>query len=438
MRVMLDISVIGIGQMRTLGRTGIFRVCEHLLAELSNYNEGALLLNAQETALGRKGVVEYLSQRPAMQAKLSRNFISAQGPLDKRLDRVILKCVEMLEFLKAKDRNDGPQIRFYRRLVAALIKRLDKLSREIYIKSFPEFDVYHAPFFTIPSSILSMKRVGSVLTVYDLIPVKFPELFGAGTGQQHRRNLEFLRHKGFAVCISENTKSDLCECIGVPEDRVFTAPLAADPARFYKCDNVDRLQRVRRTYNLHGENPYILSVATIEPRKNIAHTVTAFARLVEQEKIKDIDLVLVGAIGWKTSAVFDAIKMANKRIGKRIYLTGFVDDDDLAALYSGAMTFVYPSLYEGFGLPPLEAMACGLPVITSNNSSLPEVVGDAGVLVDPQDEDGLCQALFDVCNKPDLRTKLALRAIERASMFSWDRFAKQNLNVYRLAASALQ
>jgi glycosyltransferase involved in cell wall biosynthesis len=155
-------------------------------------------------------------------------------------------------------------------------------------------------------------------------------------------------------------------------------------------------------------------------------------RVVLGERIDDLYLVLTGVQGWHFDQIFEEIANADE-VRDRIILTGFVPDGDLAPLYSGALAFVYLSLYEGFGLPPLEAMQCGTPVITSNTSSLPEVVGDAGIMIAPTDGDALCQALLDLYNDPALGQAMSRKSLERAKLFSWEKTVERTIDAYKLA-----
>lgn len=144
--------------------------------------------------------------------------------------------------------------------------------------------------------------------------------------------------------------------------------------------------------------------------------------------------MLVGIGGWQTAEIFQAASH-NPQLKSRIIFTGYLPDRDLSAIYSGATAFVYPSLYEGFGLPPLEAMQCGIPVITANTSSLPEVVGNAGILIDPTQDDDLCQAILNLVHDAPLQADLAQRARQRATQFSWARCAQQTAEIYQIAAA---
>ena len=192
-------------------------------------------------------------------------------------------------------------------------------------------------------------------------------------------------------------------------------------AKIFLCLLNHKEQSLKKKYGI-PDAPYILSLCTLEPRKNIDQIIRAFAKLVNESQIQELNLVLVGPKGWMFDKIFDAIA-TNTTVKNKIFITGFIPDEDLASIYSEAMMFVYPSFYEGFGLPPLEAMQCGTPVITSNVSSLPEVVGDAGIMVSPRDLDELCQAMLTVYKNPSLRQEMSEKSLHRASKFSWSRCA---------------
>jgi glycosyltransferase involved in cell wall biosynthesis len=173
--------------------------------------------------------------------------------------------------------------------------------------------------------------------------------------------------------------------------------------------------------------PYILNVGTLEPRKNLAGLLQAFARA--RRKGLPHSLVVVGANGWGNSSVERLVDELGIR--EHVHVSGFVDDQTLPRLYAAADFFVYPSLYEGFGLPVLEAMACGAPVITSNVSSMPEVAGGAALLVDPRSTDELCDAMLRLAGDGQLRSLLRVKGKERAGQFSWERTAEQTWQIYQ-------
>lgn len=178
-----------------------------------------------------------------------------------------------------------------------------------------------------------------------------------------------------------------------------------------------------------------MSLNTLEPRKNLGHLIQCFRKLVYQEKINDLYLVLAGGKGWLYNKLFEEIYRC-EALKDRVIVTGYVADEDLAALYSDALAFVYTSFYEGFGLPPLEAMQCGVPVITSNTSSLPEVVGDAGIMVAPTDADMLCHSMLALYTKSSLREAMSLKSLERAKQFSWEKCTQETLAAYKFALNS--
>jgi glycosyltransferase involved in cell wall biosynthesis len=247
------------------------------------------------------------------------------------------------------------------------------------------------------------------------------------------RVLESLGPEDFALCISESTKNDLRNYRPELEpDRIFVTPLGASD-NFRLCTDTDALAAVKKKYGIPPETEYVLSLCTLEPRKNLEQAIRCFARVVQQEHIKNLRMVLVGPKGWDYDRIFAA---SSETVSDYVIFTDFVADEDLSPLYSGALAFIYLSLYEGFGLPPLEAMQCGTPVITSNTSSLPEVVGDAGKMFDPMDTEGICQALLDVYNNPELRKTMRQRSLERAKLFGWERCTQETIAAYKTALAS--
>jgi glycosyltransferase involved in cell wall biosynthesis len=221
------------------------------------------------------------------------------------------------------------------------------------------------------------------------------------------------RRAGALQCISQATASDLAGLFPRAAGRIHVVPLAADASFSEEGTRAD----------IEGRR-YVLAVGTLEPRKNLPRLVEAFARLSAEVR-QDRLLVLVGALGWDTSETVDTLRRHSALVRE----LGHVDDDELRALYRGAELFAYPSLYEGFGLPVLEAMASGTPVLTSRTSSLPEVAGDAAVYVDPRDIDSIASGLGEALTDPDRLATLTAKGIERARLFSWDRTAAETLGL---------
>lgn len=226
--------------------------------------------------------------------------------------------------------------------------------------------------------------------------------------------------------ISESSKRDLVEMFGVPPDRIKVTYLGVD-SDFYPRDREGRFaDQIRTKYGLPQR--YILYLGNLEPRKNITSLIKAYVIIQSRD---DVDLVIAGKKAWMFDEVFRAAKESGCE--DRIYFTDYVDGPDLPWIYSMAEAFVFPSLFEGFGLPNLEAMACGTPVISSNISSIPEVVGDAGILVNPLDVDQIADAVSVVLSDRVLSERLRNAGVERARSFTWMRTAQQTLDGYRLA-----
>jgi glycosyltransferase involved in cell wall biosynthesis len=225
---------------------------------------------------------------------------------------------------------------------------------------------------------------------------------------------------------------ELCERTGMSPERAMVVPLAAAPC-FHRITDPDVIAATRLRYRI-PEGEYLLCLAAPQPRKNLAHLIRSFFRLLDEQHLPDTHLVLAGSRehGWMYDEVFVAADSSKHR--SRLIFTGYVAEEDLPVLYNGAVAFVFPSLYEGFGLPVLEAMACGTPVITSNTTSLPEVAGDAAVLINPMDADELCEAMSTILADHSRREKLRQKGLMRAAEFSWKSCGELTAQVYHLAA----
>lgn len=279
-------------------------------------------------------------------------------------------------------------------------------------------DLAHVQYFVPPIAPCPV-----VTTIHDIAFRRHPELFPL----KHRLLLNWLipraaHHAAHVLTGSEATRRDLLECYDLPPDHVTVTPYAADP-RFRPEHPARAREAVRR--RLGVPSPYILSVGVLQPRKNLPRLVRAYARIAGRVPHR---LVLVGKEGWANAELRAAA--AALPVDREVVFTGYVADADLPALYAGADVFAYPSLYEGFGLPPLEAMACGAPVLAGNTSSLPEVVGDAGLLVDPTSDRALVEGLERLLTDPAERDRLRAAGPQRAAEFSWERTARETLAVY--------
>jgi len=267
-----------------------------------------------------------------------------------------------------------------------------------------------------------------VATIHDLSFEHIPETFKRRSRVQLRLTVRATaRRAAHVIAPSEYTRRDLVETYGLDPARVTAIPLAVAP-RFRPVADAAELARVRGRYGIKGE--YVLAVGSIQPRKNLARLVRAYSALRRGRGRSNLpQLVLVGKKAWLYGDTLTAIE--EERLGDSVVLTGYVSEGDLPALYTGALLFAYPSFYEGFGLPPLEAMSCGAPVLTGNRTSLPEVVGDAGLTVDPFDTGALADGLARLIDDDALRAHLRERGLQRARSFDWRDTARMTLQVYR-------
>lgn len=282
-------------------------------------------------------------------------------------------------------------------------------------------DVFHSPFFKA-ARLLAGKLV---VTVHDLMHVRHPEFLPpewvtALDGDMRRT----LRWADLIIAVSEFTKRDMVEAFGFPDSRIRVIHHGVDAA-FAPLADPREIERVRRKYGIPGR--YVLSVGTLEPKKNHLRLIQAFLAAAVGG-LADFSLVLAGGRRWAWPDLDRSL--AGIPEAGRVILPGLVPASDLPALYSGASCFVLPSLFEGFGMPVLEAMACGTPVIASNVAALPEVCGDAALLVNPLLVDELAEALTAVLSQEDLRVTLRNRGLQRAKTFSWERTARETVAVY--------
>lgn len=413
-KVVLDGSVLGLGFFHEQSRTGVYRVAENLLKGLAESS------TIQLTVANTHHLPETIAYLDSFYTKTP--VLIANKPEDLKYAHFENNIVSAFAYRSL------PQ-----KILREIFTRLRARFKPFYqldAATLGAYDIYHSPFLPIPQELKGLSKPKKVITIHDLIPHLFPSYFGEWNVRIMKEILASIDADTYPVCVSEATKNDLCEATGISPDKVFVVHLAASEDKFYQVRDNEEIERILQKYNINIHKKYLLSLATLEPRKNIERTIRSFLKLIQQEKIDDLNLVLVGTKGWDFETIFAEIK-ANPILKEKIIVTGFVADEDLAALYSAAMAFVYPSLYEGFGLPPLEAMQCGTPVITSDKSSLPEVVGDAGILVEPTDENAIAEAMLKLYSDKSLRLTLSKKAILQAQKFSWKKFTEKHIQIYQ-------
>jgi alpha-1,3-rhamnosyl/mannosyltransferase len=284
-----------------------------------------------------------------------------------------------------------------------------------------KFDVHHEP------NYLPLRMdVPTVITAHDLSWIRYPEMHPAQRVAIMNRYFEKALYQASAVITdAEFVKQEIVDVFGIQPEKITAIPLGVESMFRPLSSN-----ETRAVLSLHGleHGRYFLTVGTLEPRKNLSVAIRAYSELPEAIR-KRYPLVVIGMKGWH-SAEIEKLITPLERAGY-LRVLGYVSRQDLATIMAGATSLIYPSIYEGFGLPPLEAMACGVPVICSNVSSLPEVVGDAGILIDPRDETGLREHLHAITEDKKLWVDLSMRARERSLRFTWKNCAQQTIEVYK-------
>jgi len=281
-------------------------------------------------------------------------------------------------------------------------------------------DIFHSPDFVLPP----VRRAKTLVTVHDLSFMRYPQCADANLRAYLNKVVPRSVHRANLVLAdSQSTKDDLVELLGVEPARIEVVYPGVEE-RFHPIENQAILEQVRKRYNLPPR--FVLGLGTLQPRKNFTRLIEAFADL--RFAICDLHLVIAGGKGWLYEEIFATVEQLG--LEEKVIFPGFVADQDLPALYNLADLFVFPSLYEGFGLPPLEAMACGTPVITSDASSLPEVVGEAGLIVEATDVEDLAEAMKRVLEDDALQEEMIARGLEQARKFTWEEAASKLLSLY--------
>ena len=275
-------------------------------------------------------------------------------------------------------------------------------------KLIGQVDLIHTSDWTEPPSSLP-----KVTTVHDMVPFKFPQTTSDSIRQTHRKRLAWVARESSAIItVSQSTKKDLINFLKIPEEKIHVTYEGVES--LYTPQPPAIVDAIKRKYHLDGD--YLFSLSTLEPRKNQDRLIQAYVQI--KDKYPGLKLLLAGKTGWG-----EKIKPVDG-----VIMPGFVPDADLPALYSGCIAFPFPSLYEGFGLSPLQAMACGAAVVTSNVSSMPEVVGKAGILVDPEDVKAISAGIIRAI---ETRADLRAKGLKRAKQFTWKETAQKTFQVYQ-------
>lgn len=399
--LIFDASVIASNLSNGRGRSGIYFATYNILKSLVKSEQFDISLYS--TCAGDEFtnfVKQNFGKLPIYYPNRYTVFLSRMAKLDKTLRAYKLNLLKLM-------------LNVFVRKPVGLIGRCITL---------PNFDVAFSPIYIFTNKIKAKRKY---ILLHDMIPVLFTDYYKTARSNSHYWFDILVNYieakpncKYFANSVA--TKSDFIRLLNMNPDDITVTLLAAGD-NFYHVTDVQKIADVRAKYNIPADKKYVFSLCTLEPRKNLIRAVKTFIEFIKKNKIDDMVFVLGGAhwdefIGKLESEIDDMGKYKDK-----IIRAGYIDDADLAALYSGAEWFVYTSQYEGFGLPPLEAMQCGCPVITSNNSSLPEVVGDAGIMIDWDSDEQHVAAYEKYYFDKKYRDKMSKAGLERAKEFSWDK-----------------
>lgn len=314
-------------------------------------------------------------------------------------------------------------------LIKVNSNKFRKLSNRFFLEQFyipylvykHKIDVVHSLHYSFPV----LAKAKKVVTVCDMIFYKYPELHLKSKVLYFRFFIWLTTlFANKVICISESTRQDYLSYFKVPSELAAVVELGKDDSYHPDLDRQE-INQLLKKYAIDGE--YILFIGTIEPRKNVSNLILAFERLIADGFPHS--LVVVGKKGWHYDSIFHLVKERN--LTDRVIFTGFIEESEKPLFLAGASVFVYPSLYEGFGIPVLEALACGTPTITSNVSSMPEVAGDAALLVNPENLEEIYDAMKKVLMDSSLRSELKARSLRQAANFSWEKTANMTIEVYR-------
>ncbi len=405
-------------------RSGIFWVAYNVLKELSKKTEFKIYLYCENSKniLLKQLILKNKSDfgNCTILEEYNYNFIN------KVYNTLINKINKYkLEKKKIKKKLLNPFVGFFK----ILSNMQNFIFNKIYLdKILTNTNIFISPVYEIPQFIQKQKNINCYTILYDTIPLIFPDYYPSACKGGHwfinliNSSFNSDKRSNF-FAISQSAKNDFIKYVpSIKENKITVMPIAT-AQDFYPDKNEEKLKKVLDKYNVskNQRGKYIFSLCTLEPRKNLIFTIKCFIEFIKENNINDLYFYLGGGhwedfIGQLEKEIDDLDKYKDK-----IVKLGYVDDEDVNTLYSNSLFFTYVSLYEGFGMPPLEAMSCGTPVLTSNTSSLPEVVGDAAIMIDPTDKKACIDAMKDLYFNENLRNELSKKGLEQAKKFNWEK-----------------
>lgn len=412
--IIFDSEILASGLYANAGRSGIYFTAFNLLKEFLKREDVNIILSC-----------------PLYRHKDVKNFLTKYFPENKfkiLTDRPNNGKIKVYGKIKearqeAKDNDEYLLKNIFQIFMLIMSPVVSIITKKYYnseIKQYEENSIYFSPVYAVPKIF---RKFCKYTVLYDTIPFVAEKKYG-----WYDKLIKSINKEDNYFAISESARHDFLKfCPEINENKIHTTLLACD--KNFKPADLEKIKCVKIKYNIPYDKKYIFSLCTLEPRKNLIRAVKTFVEFLKKNNIDDMYFVLGGGhwkefIGELEKEISDLGEYKDK-----IIKAGYVSDEDLAPLYSGAEWFVYTSQYEGFGLPPLEAMSSGCPVITSNNSSLPEVVGDAGIMIDWDSDEQHIEAYEKYYFDKDLRNQNRQKGLERARLFSWGKCVSQMVEI---------
>ena len=414
-KLLFDGSILVNNLNKDSQRSGIFFVCYNLLKELAKYDD-------LDITIYYNNVLE-----SDILSLYSEKVIPSNCKL---IDKKKITNFTLDFLLKLKKKALQGSDCFSKKVTRYIANKYIKIYNS-YKNLFPhkhkflaEYDIYFSPCHSIPKFITKSKRIKSYQLVHDLIPITMKDFYK--NYEKYISGMEIIlkkiNNKDMYFTVSNHTKQDILKHINNTIENNITVTLLGANEHFKRCENIELQKTILRKYNLPEDKKIFLSLCTIEPRKNLEFSINNFVEFIKKYNTDDCIFVVAGGAWQDYLSQFNTF-IKNLSIQNNIYIVNYIEDKDLPVLYSSAFTFIYPSLYEGFGMPVLEAMQCGCPVITSNCSSIPEVIGDCGIMVDPKNNNEMIKAYEKIYFNQAFREQCSKKGLERAKSFSWEKCA---------------
>lgn len=402
--ILYDATIICKILKKNASRSGIFFVAYNVLQEFlkrEDFNVYLYSENMEKIALVIKNYPEFSECR-----------IFKFSPLDSLLLFVIDKRILCRE-------NGFSILSCLLGLLISCLKHINQIF--LNFVNIHGFDVYFSPMKAVPKFIARQNKIKKYTILHDIIPLTNDYRNNAEKHDWYHKLIKSINKKDIYFANSLNTKQDFIEHVpSINPDNIYVIPLSAGKS-YFRIENTYYINQIKRKYGIPTDKKYIFSLCNLDPRKNLIFSIRNFLKFTEKNNLENFVFVLGG------SHFVDFEEILNQSIENlgdkkdKILRIGYVDDEDVSALYSAAEMFVFPSLYEGFGIPVLEAMKCGLPVICSNTSSLPEVIGDCGIQINPYSDDEMIQAMEKMYFDRDFRAQCIEKGLERAKLFTWQK-----------------